>query len=431
VTEREETGIELLLSQPEIVAWLGLSQSGFFSDQRSSADEEALEASLGVGASAGRVTERPQSEEARLRDLIDNMPALIYLRDLDGRFILVNRPYQEFWGVPSDAIQGKTLAETDEMSDVDLTPGLNEQIDREVLATREPRKRESHVVRRGTEHVFTDVRFPVLDGAGQVVALAGIDLDITAQKRSEAELAELLRRVEMARDAAIDTTAAKSRLLANMSHELRTPLNAIIGFTRIVSRNAQTLPTKQVDNLSKILVSAEHLLALIDEIVDLSRIEAGHVRVDITETSVADMLQEITDSLEPLVDRSRVRLAVEAGPGLHAIATDRDKLNQILHNLVSNAVKYTHEGSIEVRSWRVDGRLRVSVSDTGVGIAGNELERIFEEFYRADAKSAPQRRGTGLGLSISRRLAKVLGGDITVASRPGIGSTFTLDLPVS
>ena len=280
MTEREETGIELLLSQPEIVAWLGLGDSGFLSDQRSSAGEEALEASPGVGAEAGRVAERPQSEEARLRDLIDNMPAHIYLRDLDGRFILVNRQYQEFWGVPSDAIQGKTLAETDEMSDVDLTPGLNEQIDREVLATREPRKRESHVVRRGKEHVFTDVRFPVLDGAGQVVALAGIDLDITTQKRNEAELAELLRRVETARDAAIDATAAKSRLLANMIHELRTPLNAIIGVTRTVSRNAQTLPTKQVDNLGKILVSAEHLLGLIDEIIDLSRIEAGRVPVD-------------------------------------------------------------------------------------------------------------------------------------------------------
>jgi signal transduction histidine kinase len=94
-------------------------------------------------------------------------------------------------------------------------------------------------------------------------------------------------------------------------------------------------------------------------------------------------------------------------------------------------VKYTDEGSIEVRSWRVDGRLRISVSDTGVGIAGSELERIFDEFYRAETKGAPQRRGTGLGLSISRRLAKVLGGEITVASRPGIGSTFTLDVPVS
>jgi signal transduction histidine kinase len=271
----------------------------------------------------------------------------------------------------------------------------------------------------------------VLDAAGQVVALAGIDIDITAQKRDEAELAELLRRVEMARDAAIDATAAKTRFLANMSHELRTPLNAIIGFTRIVSRNAQTLPTKQIDNLGKILVSAEHLLGLIDEIIDLSRIEAGQVRVEIAETSFADLLREVTDSLEPLVDRSRVRLVVEALPGVPAIATDRDKLRQILLNLLSNAVKYTDEGSIEVRSRRVDGRLRISVSDTGVGVAANELDRIFEEFYRAEAKTTRLRRGTGLGLSISRRLAKALGGDITVASWPGIGSIFTLDLPLS
>jgi len=435
VTEPEETGLELLLSQPEIVAWLELAQSELSSDdssdEPSSADAEPIELLRSVGTELGRVVERQRSEEERLRALIDNMPAHVYLRDLDGRFILVNRQYREFWGVPHEAIRGKTLAQTDEMSEVDLTPSLNERIDREVLATRAPRRREARVVRRGKEHVLSDVRFPVLDGAGEVVALAGIDIDITAQKRNEAELAELLLRVEMARDAAIEATAAKTRFLANASHELRTPLNAIIGFTRIVSRNAQSLPPKQLDNLGKVLVSAEHLLGLIDEIIDLSRIEAGQVRLEIAETGVAEVLREVTDSLEPLVDRSRVRLVVEAGPELPAIATDRDKLKQILLNLLSNAVKYTDDGSIEVRSGSVGGRLRISVADTGVGIAADEHQRIFEEFHRADSTSARQRRGTGLGLSISRRLANALGGDITVASRLGVGSTFTLELPPS
>jgi PAS domain S-box-containing protein len=405
VTEREETGIELLLSRPELAAWLELSRRKTVPDAES-------------------------SEETRLRALIDNMPAHVYVRDLDGKFILANLQYQEFWGVPREAIRGKTLAETDRMSEVDLAPSVNERIDREVLATRKPRRREARVMRRGKEHVLSDVRFPVLDRAGKVVALAGIDIDITAQKRSEAALAELLRRVETARDAAIEATAAKTRFLANVSHELRTPLNAIIGFTRIVSRNAQSLPPKQLDNLDKVLLSAEHLLGLIDEIIDLSRIETGQVHVELAETSVAEVLREIAESLEPLVDRSRVRLAVVAGPDLPTIATDRDKLKQILLNLLSNAVKYTDEGSIEVRATEVDGGLSVSVSDTGVGIAAHELDRIFEEFHRADSAGARQRRGSGLGLSISRRLANALGGDITVASRPGIGSVFTLQLPL-
>jgi signal transduction histidine kinase len=317
------------------------------------------------------------------------------------------------------------------MSDLDVRPELNARVDREVLATGEPDRSEVQVERAGKEHVLANVRFPVVDSSRQIVAIAGIDIDITAQKRSEAELAELLRRVEMARDAAMEAGSAKSRFLASMSHELRTPLNAIIGFTRLVSRNSEGLPDRQVDNLSKILVSSEQLLSLIDEILDLSRVEAGEVTVDVAETQIVDVLEEVSDSLQPLIDRPGVKLFVEAAPGLPQIVTDRDKVKQILLNLVSNAIKYTDEGSIALRAEATDGRLRVGVSDTGVGIPADELGRIFEEFHRADETSARRRTGTGLGLAISRRLARALGGDVTVKSKLGTGSTFTLDLPLS
>jgi ammonium transporter len=403
----------------------------FFADGPFTADPDLLELLWSVGTQVGRVVERQRSEEARLRALVDNMPASVYLRDLSGRFILVNRQYEEFWGIRHDDIRGKTLFETAAMTEADLTPGVNAQVDRDVLAAGEPRHREAQVVRRGKEHVLADVRFPVLDSSGQAVAVAGIDIDITAQKRNEAELAELLRRVEMARDAATEAASTKSRFLANMSHELRTPLNAIIGFTRIVSRNAKGLPAKQVDNLSKILLSAEHLLRQIDEILDLSRIEADQVRVELAEANIPEVLREVADSLEPLVDRPRVQLLVDAEPGLPRVVTDRDKVKQILLNLVSNAVKYTDEGSIVVRAQATDGRLRIGVSDTGVGIPRHELGKIFDEFHRADSTGARRRRGTGLGLTISQRLARGLGGDVAVESRPGVGSTFTLDLPLN
>ncbi len=402
----------------------------FFSSEALAADPELLDLLLSVGTQLGRVVERQRSEEARLRALIDNMPALVYLRDLSGRFILANQQYEEFWNLPHDHVRGKTLFETDAMSDLSLRPELNAEIDRDVLASGEPRRRESQVVREGKEHVFTDVRFPVRDSTGRIVAIAGIDIDVTVQKRNEAEVAELLRRVEMARDAAMDAASAKSRFLANMSHELRTPLNAIIGFTRLVSRNAGGLPQKQVDNLSKILLSAEHLLGLIDEILDLSRIEAGELRVEIVDTDVTDVLREVAESLEPLVDGSKVRLLLKPDPDLPRIATDPDKLKQILLNLLSNAIKYTDEGTIAVRATTAGGRLLIDVSDTGLGISSDELARIFDEFHRSDSTRARVRRGTGLGLSISRRLARALDGDITVESRLDVGSTFTLDLPV-
>jgi ammonium transporter len=426
-----ELGLRAGLAVPVMAGSTVVGALEFFSDEPFAVDAELLELLLSVGTQLGRVVERQRSEEARLRALIDNMPAIVYLRDLDGRFILVNRQYEEFWGLDNDAIRGKTLAETDSLvSEMTLRPDLNMGIDREVLAAGAPYEHEARLVRRGKEHVLADVRFPVRDGTGDIVAIAGIDIDVTAQKRSEAELAELLRRVETARDVATEAAASKSRFLANMSHELRTPLNAIIGFTRIVSRNSETLPERQVDNLSKVLVSAEHLLALIDEILDLSRIEAGEVTLDISETNVTDVLREVIDSLEPLVERPRVQLVVDADTALPRIVTDRDKLKQILLNLVSNAVKYTDEGTIAVRAESVDGRLRIDVSDTGVGIPAEELGRIFDEFHRADGAISPSRPGTGLGLTISRRLARTLGGDVTVESRPGVGSTFTLDLPL-
>jgi PAS domain S-box-containing protein len=426
-----DLGLRAGLAVPIMAGSEAVGVLEFFSNRPFHADAELLELLLSVGTQLGRVVERQRSEEARLRALVDNMPANVYLRDLAGRFILVNRQYEEFWSVRHDEIRGKTLHDIDVKSEFDVKPELNARIDREVLATRVPDRREAHVERAGKEHVLANVRFPVVDSSKQVVAVAGIDIDITAQKRSEAELAELLRRVEMARDAAMEAGSAKSRFLASTSHELRTPLNAIIGFTRLVSRNSEGLPDRQVDNLSKILVSAEHLLSLIDDILDLSRVEAGELSVDLAETQIADVLQEVTDSLEPLIDRPGVKMVVEAAPGLPQVVTDRDKVKQILLNLVSNAIKYTDEGAIALRAEATDGRLRVGVSDTGVGIPADELGRIFEEFQRADTTSARRRSGTGLGLTISRRLARTLGGDVTVKSKLGAGSTFTLDLPLN
>ncbi len=424
-----ELGLRAGLAVPIMAGANVVGVLEFYAEEPFLADAELLDLLMSVGTQLGRVVERQRSEEARLRALVDNMPASVYLRDLGGRFILVNRQYEEFWGVRHDEIRGKLLTEVEPMPGVDLKPETNAQIDREVLASGESRRREKSLERQGSEHVVADVRFPVLDSSGDIVAIAGIDIDISAQKRTEAELAELLRRVEMARDAAMEAASSKSRFLASMSHELRTPLNAIIGFTRLVSRNSAGLPSKQVDNLSKILISAEHLLTLIDEILDLSRVEAGEVSIDVAETEIAGVVHEVTDSLEPLVDRPRVQLIVETDPRLPDVVTDRDKVKQILLNLLSNAIKYTDDGSIAVRAEASDGLIRVAVSDTGLGIPPGELGRIFDEFHRADSIGARRRSGTGLGLTISRRLARALGGDITVQSRFGVGSTFTLELP--
>jgi signal transduction histidine kinase/CheY-like chemotaxis protein len=247
----------------------------------------------------------------------------------------------------------------------------------------------------------------------------------------EARVRERTRELEEANLKLELASRHKSEFLANMSHELRTPMNAIIGFTRLVMRRMKDiLPTREHENLGKILISAEHLLALINDILDLSKIEAGRMEVHSTSFDLDPLLEVCLRTVEPLVKSERLRLVKEIEPGLPPLYTDQDKLKQILINLLGNAVKFTEEGTITVTAQRRDGRVAVTVADTGIGIAADKLELIFEEFRQVDSSTTRKYSGTGLGLTISRHLAQLLGGDIAVQSVVGVGSTFTLTIPL-
>jgi signal transduction histidine kinase len=222
----------------------------------------------------------------------------------------------------------------------------------------------------------------------------------------------------------------KSAFLANMSHELRTPLNAIIGFTRIVMRQSKgQLELKQHENLEKILASGQNLLSLINAILDLSKVEAGHVEITAQDIQLAPVLEQCMRTVEPLV-KDGVKLVKAFDDALPKMFVDEEKLRQIVINLMSNAVKFTESGAIEVRAREREGSIEIAVVDTGIGIPPDKLELIFEEFEQADASSTREYGGTGLGLTIARRLARLMGGDIHAESEPGTGSNFALTLPV-
>jgi PAS domain S-box-containing protein len=251
----------------------------------------------------------------------------------------------------------------------------------------------------------------------------GLDRDVTERRHNEDELRK-------ARAAAEQANQAKSAFLANMSHELRTPLNAIIGFTRIVRRKAEgVLPEKQTENLDKVLTSADHLLNLINTVLDIAKIEAGRMDVLAANFRVAALVDLCANTAQPLL-KPTVVLEKQLDEGLTYVYSDQDKIRQIVLNLLSNAAKFTHEGKI-ILAVRQDGeKLRISVTDTGIGISAEALPRIFKEFQQADNTTTRQYGGTGLGLSISRNLAHLLGGDLTVESEQGKGSTFTLVIPI-
>ena len=238
------------------------------------------------------------------------------------------------------------------------------------------------------------------------------------------ELEEKSRQLEIA-------SAHKSAFLANMSHELRTPLNAIIGFTRIVMRRSrEQLEAQQYENLEKILASGQNLLALINAILDLAKVEAGRIEINPAPVALAPVLRHCRLTVEPLVDAGAVLLVETLDAELPQMTVDEEKLRQIVINLLSNAAKFTPSGRIEMRAHAANGAVEISVADTGVGIPAEKLGRIFEEFEQVDATSTRVQGGTGLGLAIARRLARLMGGDIRVESAPGVGSTFTLTLPV-
>src|SRR5215510_7219445 len=268
-----------------------------------------------------------------------------------------------------------------------------------------------------------EVSFSLLE-AGDKKFLTGVLRDITERKRVEGEL-------HRARETAEAATQAKSVFLANMSHELRTPMNAIIGFTRLVMRRSQdVLPQRQYENLEKILLSAEHLLTLINDILDLSKIEAGRMEVHPVSFQLEALVDVCLHTLEPMVQNERIRFVKEIEAALPLLATDQDKVQQILMNLLSNAVKFTTAGTITITARHHAGEITIAVADTGIGIPAEALEHIFEEFRQVDSSTTRQYGGTGLGLSISRRLAQLLGGDITVQSVFGVGSTFSVMLPL-
>ena len=243
-------------------------------------------------------------------------------------------------------------------------------------------------------------------------------------------------RLEDANAQLVQAAQLKSQFLANMSHELRTPLNAIIGFSRIVMRKtASAIPAKQLDNLRMVHESGLHLLALINDLLDIERIEAGMLRVSTSEVDVSELLADVIAKLGPMAAEKGITIELDDAAGPPHLRTDATRLRQILDNLVTNAIKYSDKGTVKVAA-RMDAHdgpqyVRFSVRDQGIGIPADQVGAIFEAFRQLDGSATRSQGGVGLGLHLVHRLAALLGGAVEVESEVGEGSTFTLVLPAS
>jgi PAS domain S-box-containing protein len=372
-----------------------------------------------------RATEALQASEVRYRDLFENSNDAMTMITLDGTFLSLNRTCEDLLGWPRDEIVGRHYS-------IVATPAAlvqwDERTRRALAGEHLPRIFETEVRRKDGSVIPIECRTRFLrDQAGQPLGFEGTFRDITTRKQAEAALRQ-------AKEAAEAANHAKSTFLANMSHELRTPLNAIIGYSEMLQEEATDLGQADfIPDLQKIGSAAKHLLALINDILDLSRIEAGKMDLRLEPFDIALLVQEMVTTIQPLVEKSCNTLQVRCASDLGTMQADLSKVRQALVNLLSNACKFTEQGTItlEVAREMVHGVawVKFRVTDTGIGMAPEQLEKLFQAFVQADASTTRQYGGTGLGLAISQRFCQMMGGEITVESALGVGSTFTIRLP--
>lgn len=361
-----------------------------------------------------RLLRAAQQNEARYRLLAENTGDVITRLDADSRIKYVSPGIEALLGWPVADISARA---TDYVHADDRAALLASV--REAVRSGGQTRLEHRALHRDGRAVWVECSFQPIGGGDVVVVIRGVD----ERKRLESELTE-------ARDRAEAAARSKSEFLANMSHELRTPLTSVIGFSGLLGASA-ALPPQERRYVERIATASAALLAVINDILDYSKLEAGAVEIDPSPFSPRGMAEAAASIVEDQCLAKGLSLTLEPAPDLpEALMGDEARLRQVLLNFLSNAVKFTGSGGIVLRLSYVGGRLRAEVEDTGIGVAADKLAQLFQRFTQADASTTRVYGGTGLGLAISRRLIEMMGGEIGARSRPGVGSVFWFDLPL-
>ena len=365
-----------------------------------------------------------RQSEQEYRELVENANSIILRMDAEGRITFVNEFAQRFFGYAEKELLGRhvvgTIVPETDRNGRDLQQMIQD------LARHPERyaRNENENMRANGERVWIAwTNKPLFDAAGRLSGCLCIGNDITELKRVEEEL---LR----ARDAAEAADRIKSAFLATVSHELRTPLNSIIGFTGILLQGlAGSLNEEQQKQLGMVQRSSRHLLQLINDVLDISKIEAGQIDLAWNPFDLGKSIAKAVQLVSPLAEEKGLGLRLDVSEEVGEIVSDQRRLEQIVINLLNNAVKFTDEGHIQVTCRVRDGQVLLTVRDTGIGMLPEDVETIFRPFHQIDRGLARKHEGTGLGLSICRKLLELMGGSIQVESEWGTGSTFTVRLP--
>ncbi len=368
-----------------------------------------------VAIENARLYTEAQQQREYFEAVVVNSPVAIVTLDLEGRIRSFNPAFERLFGYSLDEVRGELL---DDLINTD--------------STRVEAHEYTHQALSHTAHGIGRRRRK--DGSLLDVELAGVPVIVNGERKGIMALYHDVTELLRAREQAESANKAKSQFLANMSHELRTPLNAIIGYSEMLQEEAvESGTTSLVPDLQKICSAGKHLLSLINDVLDLSKIEAGKTELYIEDFPVEEMLNQVVTTMRPLVAKNGNSFVFEPDSELGSMHSDLTRVRQILLNILSNASKFTSSGTITLRVAGEEEHdrqwLSFKVSDTGIGMTREQLSRVFEAFAQADASVTRQFGGTGLGLAITRRFCEMLGGEITVESKPGHGSTFIARLP--
>jgi len=362
--------------------------------------------------------------QTQLSDAIESISEGFSLYDSDDRLVVCNSHYWEIMypGIKSVMEPGTQfeviIRKAVELGlIIDAEGRIEDWVDERLKSHRNPGN--PHVQRR-TGDIWIQIGERKTESGGTVAVYS----DITERKQAEIELVEAKEQAEVA-------SQAKSQFLANMSHELRTPLNAILGYTELIQDKIYgEVPDKIQNTIDRIDSSGHHLLQLINDILDVSKIEAGQFKLSLHDYSMKDLVDNVTVSIEPLVTEKGLALKISVPDELPVGMGDQQRITQVLLNLLGNAIKFTDEGDVSVEVNSGDGVFLISVSDTGTGITEREQEKIFEEFHQVDDSNTRGSGGTGLGLTITKHIIEMHGGQLNVESKLGQGSIFSFTLPV-
>jgi hypothetical protein len=376
------------------------------------------------------ITERKQNEEAlrqseeKFSNLFRESSDAIFIHDSEGKIIDVNRRALELFGYSrSEFLARHTIDLYPPQTFDNSGPAYKHLFEYGFVNF------EVDFQKKNGEIFNAEVSASTFEIAGETV-VQGIVRDITERRRAAAAL-------QQAKEAAEAANRAKSQFLANVSHELRTPLNAIIGYSEMLQEETEEMGVEKfTPDLNKIHTAGQHLLALISDVLDLSKIEAGKMELYLENFAVADMVQDVVTTIQPMIGQNGNTLHLQLGDNLGLMLADLTKTRQVLFNILSNACKFTKQGSISLEVVRetvvadqAEEWLIFRITDTGIGMDPPKIERLFDAFTQADASTTRQYGGTGLGLAISQRFCQMMGGGITVESELGRGSTFTIRLP--